>query len=144
METLPPFPALRGYWAQLTISESGAALLEHVQAGFAFAVLRRLAEVSGFPQYELAAIAGVSDYALRRSRSQGRFSTAHSDQLYRVARVLGAAQALFEGDWELARAWLKSPQWGLGGRRPVELLSTEVGAEVVCDLLGRIEHGVMP
>ncbi|MBT8767333.1 type II RES/Xre toxin-antitoxin system antitoxin [Metapseudomonas boanensis] len=139
-----PLSALPGYWAQLGIPEPGAALLEHLQAGFAFVVLKRLAAVSGVPQYKLAAMVGLSRYALRQSRKRGRFSMAHSHQLYRVARVLAAAQTLFEGNWEAARMWLQEPQWGLGGRRPVELLSTEVGAEAVCDLLGRIEHGVMP
>lgn len=140
----PPPSAFPGYWAQLGIPEPGAALLEHVQLGFAFAVLGRLAAVSGFPLRELATMAGWSGYALRQCRKQGRFSTTQSDQLYRIARVLVAAQVLFEGDWETARAWLKASQWGLGGRRPVDLLATEIGAGVVCDLLGRIEYGVVP
>lgn len=140
----PPPSALPGYWAQLAIPESGVALLEHVQAGFAFAVLGRLAVVSGFSPRDLASMAGWSGYALRQGRKQGRFSAAQSDQLYRIARVLAAAQTLFEGNREAARMWLQEPQWGLGGRRPVELLSTEVGAGVVRDLLGRIEYGVLP
>lgn len=136
--------ACEGYWAQLGIPETGAALLECVQVGFEFAVLKRLAVVSGFSPRELVTMAGLSAYTLRQCRKSGRFSMACSDHLYRIMRVLGAAQMLFEGDRKSAKAWLETPQWGLGGRRPIELVSTEVGAGVVCDLLGRIEHGVLP
>jgi putative toxin-antitoxin system antitoxin component (TIGR02293 family) len=136
--------ALPEYWAQLGIPEPGAVLLEYVQAGFAFAFLGHLAEVSGFSPRELAAMAGLTGYALRQGRKLGRFSTTQSDQLYRIARVVAAAQVLFEGDCVSARAWFTSAQWGIGGRRPVDLLATEIGAGVVCDLLGRIEYGVLP
>jgi hypothetical protein len=46
----------------------------HMQEGFAFAFLGRLAAMSGVPQHESAAMAGLSDYALRQSRKRGRFS----------------------------------------------------------------------
>jgi Protein of unknown function (DUF2384) len=44
-------------------------------------------------------------------------------------------------DLERAREWLKSPQFALGGEIPLEYADTEPGAQIVEDLLGRIEHG---
>ena len=41
-----------------------------------------------------------------------------------------------------ARRWLSSPQRALGGSTPLSLARTEVGAGLVEDLIGRLEHGV--
>jgi putative toxin-antitoxin system antitoxin component (TIGR02293 family) len=55
--------------------------------------------------------------------------------------LLGLAVSALES-LEAARAWLGSPQVGLGGAVPLEYAETEVGAREVEDLLGRIEFGV--
>jgi putative toxin-antitoxin system antitoxin component (TIGR02293 family) len=57
------------------------------------------------------------------------------------ARLLSLAVVTLESV-ENARAWLASPQVGLGGAIPSEMARTEDGAREVEDLLGRIEHGV--
>jgi putative toxin-antitoxin system antitoxin component (TIGR02293 family) len=45
-------------------------------------------------------------------------------------------------DPQLARKWLKEPSWALGDVIPLQYADTELGAQEVEDLLGRIEHGV--
>jgi putative toxin-antitoxin system antitoxin component (TIGR02293 family) len=45
-------------------------------------------------------------------------------------------------DKEMARKWLKEPAWARGDVPPLEFAETEVGAQEVDDLLGRIEHEV--
>lgn len=87
-------------------------------------------------------MAGLSGYAVRQARQRGQWSSLQSDQLFRVARVLTAAQGLFGGDWRQGRHWLGAPQRGLGGGRPVDWLLTEVESRMVLDLIGRISHGV--
>ena len=42
----------------------------------------------------------------------------------------------------MARKWLKEPSWALGDVTPLQYADTELGAQGVEDLLGRIEHGV--
>jgi putative toxin-antitoxin system antitoxin component (TIGR02293 family) len=66
-----------------------------------------------------------------------------SNQLLRLSRVLKRATDLHEGDQSSAREWLETPMPALGGRRPLELAQTELGAREVEDLIGRIEHGVV-
>lgn len=65
-----------------------------------------------------------------------------ADRLYRSALVYAQAEEVF-GSNDAAREWLTTPQRGLGGRIPVELLATEAGTTEVRDLLGRIEYGVL-
>lgn len=59
----------------------------------------------------------------------------------RTARVLALAEDTI-GDKARARLWLTEPTAALGGRRPVELLDSDLGAEQVEGVLGRIEYGV--
>lgn len=46
----------------------------------------------------------------------------------------------FMGDDALA--WLVKPAMGLNWQRPIDLLATEEGVQVVHDFLMRLEHGV--
>jgi len=39
-------------------------------------------------------------------------------------------------------SWLHTANRSLGGRKPLELVRTDAGAELVVDVLGRLEHGV--
>jgi putative toxin-antitoxin system antitoxin component (TIGR02293 family) len=49
---------------------------------------------------------------------------------------------LYDGDATRALGWLTSALIALEGRRPFDLLATEVGARDVETILGRLEHGV--
>jgi putative toxin-antitoxin system antitoxin component (TIGR02293 family) len=59
----------------------------------------------------------------------------------RLADVAARAGSVFGSD-EHASAWLREANGALGGATPLELLGTDVGAEAVLGVLGRIEHGV--
>lgn len=57
------------------------------------------------------------------------------------ATILAKAIAVF-GSREAAEAWLQRPAVGLNGQRPIDLLTTVAGAELVENFLGRLEYGV--
>lgn len=60
-----------------------------------------------------------------------------------ATHVLQLAVELCRGDRRAAEQWLRTPVPALGGRRPVDLGSTEPGAREVEDLIARIRHGVI-
>jgi putative toxin-antitoxin system antitoxin component (TIGR02293 family) len=64
-----------------------------------------------------------------------------SDRTVRVARVYANAVEMI-GDAEKAIEWLRTPNRALGGERPLDQLDTDVGAQMVDDVLGRIAYGV--
>lgn len=130
------------FWDELGLP-SGGELLSLVHSGFPFVVVERLSRLSGFIPLELAALIQISPSTLRRRRLAGRFTESESDRVHRVATVLGAARTLFEGDLSVMKHWMTTPQFGLGGRRPADLLATSVGSEAVLTLVGRLEHGVL-
>lgn len=78
---------------------------------------------------------------LDHRRKAGRLTPDQSDRLLRVARVLALAEETF-GDDVLAGEWLRRPTTALGGEAPLDMLDTEVGAQQVTILLGRIAHGI--
>ena len=66
-----------------------------------------------------------------------------------LARLVGQVETMVResGDpagFDAARwvsAWLKQPNPALGGRRPIELMDTVTGQEVVSGLLTRMQSG---
>lgn len=60
----------------------------------------------------------------------------------RLARILAHARRTFGSD-EAVSAWLKAPNRALGGATPLDLLETELGADEVETVLGRLDYGVI-
>jgi putative toxin-antitoxin system antitoxin component (TIGR02293 family) len=59
----------------------------------------------------------------------------------KFATILAKATEVF-GSQEAAKRWLIEPAIGLDRKRPIDLLSTPTGAEMVEKFLGRLEYGV--
>jgi len=112
-----------------------------IRKGLPAASLVEFKARTGFTAQDLAFLLDISPKTMERAITQhARISSAASDRLYRTARILALAEEVLE-DPAGARDWLRSPQHGLGGRRPFELLSTDAGAGEVESLLERIEFG---
>ena len=63
------------------------------------------------------------------------------DESERYAKVLISAVQFFENEKE-ALLWLKTPVKALGGRLPIDMLSNDKDAEIVLNVIGRLEHGI--
>jgi len=118
------------------------AVHELLLAGLPYKSLETLIASSGLKQQEILHAAQLPASTLARRRKAKKLEPAESERLFRVARVFERAAELFEGDAAAARRWLTEPVRGLGYRVPLELARTQVGAQLVLDLIGRLEHGV--
>lgn len=79
---------------------------------------------------------------LAHRKHQGQpLSPKQSDRLTRVVRVVARAEEAI-GDGEKARRWLRKPNRSLRGKRPLDLLDSDVGIRMVERVLGRLEHGL--
>lgn len=92
-------------------------------------------------QADLSVALDIPERTLARRKNEGILNRDESAKMVRTARVLERAEEVFE-EAGAARVWLKSANTSLSGETPLSLLDTEVGAEIVLDTLGRIEHGV--
>ena len=57
------------------------------------------------------------------------------------AEILAKASAIL-GSREDAERWLESPAIALNRQRPIDLLATRAGAEIVENFLSQLEYGV--
>jgi putative toxin-antitoxin system antitoxin component (TIGR02293 family) len=111
-----------------------------VRVGVAAGMYEWLKESLQVSDQRLSRVVRISQRTVKRRIGEGRFHPDESERLVRVARLTERAKEVF-ADLECARDWLKSPQFALGGEIPLQYADTEPGAQVVEDLLGRIEHG---
>lgn len=64
-----------------------------------------------------------------------------SSRLWSMAEILAKAQEVL-GTRAEAEQWLSQPAMGLDSRRPIELMATPQGADLVKTLLAQMEFGV--
>jgi putative toxin-antitoxin system antitoxin component (TIGR02293 family) len=115
--------------------------VEVIRKGLPAAVIDSLLEAVQLSQADLARSLSIPERTLARRKREGVLNSEESAKLLRLARIVGRANEVFESA-ESSLHWLKAPNASLGGRTPLSLLDTDIGAESVLDTLGRIEHGV--
>ncbi len=111
------------------------------EAGLKTLALESLLKNLDATRDELLAAVAVSARTWARRQQEGALSSEESDRLLRVARVAAHAEEILGGRSEAVK-WLKAPNRALGGRKPLELVHTDAGAELVTGVLGRLEHSV--
>jgi putative toxin-antitoxin system antitoxin component (TIGR02293 family) len=86
---------------------------------------------------------GLSVRTVQRRRQTPRkpLSVEQGGRAWKFAEVLAKATEVF-GSQKAGEEWLDAPALTLAGQKPIDLLSTPVGTEMVERLLGRIEFGV--
>ena len=105
------------------------------------AVLEYLQKHDVLTRAEVLGVLAITDRTLVRRKKESRLQASESDRLFRLARVAALAVDVLEGE-EKARRWLHKPNRALGGAVPLSLLSTDIGARQVEELLQRIDHGL--
>lgn len=133
---------LLGKRAPATSRETGLEVIQEIRRGLPFARVERVLERLGFSIDEASESLGMPRRTLYRRRAERqRLDASESEKVLRLTRVAATAADVL-GDEERARLWLRTANRALGGVTPASLLDTDVGAEAVLDVLGRIEHGV--
>ncbi len=117
------------------------AIIAKARTGFPYAALEALATRFEIPQETLVRVLHLPPRTLARRKKARRLSAAESDRLLRLARVAARAEDVL-GSQERAGAWLRGTVRALGSVRPLDLLDTDLGAQQVERILGRIEYGV--
>lgn len=74
-------------------------------------------------------------------RTKGRLSRQASERTERLARVIAHAEYVWD-DRDQARRWMNHPHPELGGRTPLAVASTELGARSVEYVLDSLFYGL--
>jgi putative toxin-antitoxin system antitoxin component (TIGR02293 family) len=134
------------------------AVARAVERGLPLAALRRLATADpaegGLTAEEIERLVIPRRTLTKRRARRQPLSLEESNRLARVTRVLAAAAETFGGDpaapdsaatreaTRRAALWLRRPSPALDGETPLGLCTTDAGARIVEDELGRIAFGV--
>jgi len=120
--------------------QDDSELIEISRHGLPGEVAEILADRLGISIGELCGLLHVSPKTITRYRGKV-LGPNLSDRILTVAKVYARCKELFNTD-ENCITWLKSPILALGDARPIDLLDTGTGVNMVMTVLGRIEYGV--
>jgi putative toxin-antitoxin system antitoxin component (TIGR02293 family) len=114
--------------------------IETIRKGVATQLFDQLATALGLGRGALARTLNINEQTLRKRKSRV-LSPSEAEKSLRVARVFAMATEVLDGEEE-ARRWLNENIPALGGKRPLDLLDTDLGAQQVTNLLGGIKWGM--
>ena len=138
-------------WLSLENVGNQAEVLAMVERRFEPSIIDRLLGL-GFERAEVHSVV-LPARTLQHRRSRKELLTLEeSDRVIRLLRVLRATEAVYESR-ERALDWLRRPNprldpalrnvlFAKGGRTPLSLLTTEIGARMVEELLIQIDEGI--
>lgn len=110
----------------------GAALVHLVE---------HLATLQKSPAFERAIGTSLRTIQRRKDAPAKKLNQEQSGRTWKFAEILAKATAVL-GSQDEAEQWLQQPAMGLNQRRPIDLLATPAGVEILQDFLGRLEYGV--
>ncbi len=118
-----------------------SAVARRTREELPYAALAAVAKRYRIPLATLARVIGLTERTLARRKKERHLRADESDRLLRMARVATSAEDVLGAQAKAGR-WLQNPNRVLGGAIPLYLLDTDLGAEEVVTILGRMEHGL--
>ncbi|PSL26749.1 type II RES/Xre toxin-antitoxin system antitoxin [Dyadobacter jiangsuensis] len=95
-----------------------------------------------FTQLEWAEILHVSDRTLHRYLKEDKaFEGLYAEHLYQLENMADLGLEIF-GDAKAFEQWLRTPREVLGETQDFSTLRSFWGVKLICNELGRMEHGV--
>jgi len=130
------------FWSHRLSSRSDvhSAIMGGVKYG---SLIYLVNQVKGLDESDVVKVLGISSRTLRRQSEtpDKAMPTDLASKAWLFAETLAKATEIL-GSKEEAERWMSKPAMGLDGQRPIDLLQTVQGAELVSDFLTRLEYGV--
>jgi putative toxin-antitoxin system antitoxin component (TIGR02293 family) len=116
-------------------------ILEGIPAAALFVLAGHLRDLQKTGAFEKALGMSMRTFQRRKDDPDKLLSTEQSSRAWKLAEILAKATEVF-GSEEEAERWMERPAMGLDGHRPVDLLATSAGTELVETFLEQLEYGV--
>jgi putative toxin-antitoxin system antitoxin component (TIGR02293 family) len=104
-------------------------------------LLGKLGALKSSPSLEKALGMSLRTIQRRKERPDQVLDREQSSRTWKFAEILARATEVMGSQAE-AEEWLARPAMGLDGRRPIDLLESAAGTEIVEEFLTRLEYGV--
>jgi putative toxin-antitoxin system antitoxin component (TIGR02293 family) len=115
--------------------------LAHIEAGVPLSAISTFVEKSGVPMKDVYSVVIPARTLKHRRDRKEPLTRDESDKLARLVRVFDLAVKVF-GEAAIAMRWLNSPKHRFDERTPIEMLSTEMGARSVEEMMIQIDEGM--
>lgn len=104
-----------------------------------FAVVAK--DIARVPEKEMANVCRISQRTISRMKDDQNLPPQSAEIVISILQTYFRAVQVF-GSEETAHTWLKTPLQVLNGKTPLQAVSNRFEAELVMNILGRIEYGV--
>jgi len=130
--------------AQLnTKLDDTVALLKLSRNGIKFNLFLEIVKTSPFSLKEWSKFLHLTERTIQRYKKESKtFEPIQSERIIEIAKLQKKGKEIF-GSKENFEQWLTSNIVAIGGIKPVELLDSSFGIDLLMDELGRIEHGIL-
>ena len=121
--------------------EAQKVAINLVRGGVPYPLFLSTVQALGLEKARVLTVLNIPPRTQARIKGEKPLNPKQSEGLLRLVRIFSEAQRIL-GSREKAWRWLDKPNRALDSEVPISLLDTELGAQMVSDVLGRIEHGV--
>ncbi len=97
---------------------------------------------SNLDERRLFSYLDVTKRTLANYKPKERLRLYISDRLLHLAELYAKGSELFNS-LDAFNEWLNRPSIDLAGEKPIDLVQTRKGIDIILQVLGRIEHGVL-
>lgn len=118
------------------------SLISLSRHGVSSAQLNLLRQKTGLDLQTFSDILHVSPRTLQKKAGYDNMGLSVSEKALQLARLYAMGEDVFGSSQQFAN-WLHSNVPSLGNVKPVSLLDTSFGFELIQDELGRIAHGIL-
>jgi len=122
--------------------QSRMDLIELANRGLTKDAVSNLARHLSLSLKDMAALLPVTERSLQRYAARHHLNPTVSEQVLQIAGVVARGTEVFGGK-DRFLAWANQPSSALSNKRPLELLGSRFGTDLVLDELGRMEHGIV-
>jgi len=120
-----------------------AALIQLTREGLAYKTFDRVMKATGYTFQQWSKYLHLTERTLQRhKKDQKIFKPIQAERIIEIARLHEVGQEIF-GSKEKFDLWMRSFLIPLGGSRPIDLLDSSFGIDMLKEELGRIEHGIL-
>lgn len=116
--------------------------IDLVRKGLTGNHLANIREKTGLELQHLATIAQVTTRTLINKKAEEPLGLTVSEKLLSLVRLFARGKEVFGTD-SAFKQWLLAPIPVFNNETPISQLDTVFGFELVSDVIGRIEHGVL-
>lgn len=102
--------------------------------------IEQIQEFTSLSDKELSSILPISQRQLFRYPADHNLNKEITSHLIQIIELFQKGFKLF--GVEKFKLWIRTSNKVLSGNKPIEIMDTSIGVEMIEDVIGRIEHGV--